>query len=79
MSLKYLIIGKLWSWEKLLKEEGRKKIFFEVVGRELYKQTNKLMARGKGGIRKRVARKGTKMWSRGELFIIKLGFQRGVI
>ena len=61
MSLKYLINGKLWLWENLLKKEGRKKIFFEVVGRELYKQTNKLMAQGKGGIWKRVARKGTKI------------------
>ena len=48
MSLKYLIDGKLWSWENLLKKEGRKKIFFEVVGRELYKQIRKLMAWGKG-------------------------------
>ena len=61
MSLKYLINRKLWLWENLLKKEGRKKKFFKVVGRESYKQTNKLMARGKGGIRKRVARKGTKI------------------
>ena len=43
-----------------LKGKAGKK-FFEVVDRESYKQTNKLMAWGKGGIRKRVARKGTKI------------------